>query len=521
METFLLFPGSSLVFLRVLLFSLLFFSSAGKSFLNNLMANRVGVDMPSSSSLSTTFSRLVPVSRSPTAQLSTQLLNRDTPQEYRPASTNQSRGTLEQQRTTELGFYFSALKYIYTACSRDQTLSSTVRDMYRLVTTLATEAIPESDAYLDSSTEKANIVRTIDRFVRETTSEYPTALRELSSRTHDTRLFRFHAHLGDYAGDLCKLLKDDKQSSSTILTGTWTQIVKKLDDCEERVASWNASGCKGPEPSCPERHRLEVRVQEIIDAGFTDLDLDLALFAIRSYARRNFIAHGGVLDIDQSKNFAGLANRIDIDDKLLEDILPDEEMPMVGHWRRLLTFFRSTHIRQTGDGGWERQEPLSIAPKSPAPSIGLLGRAVLCSQIELGKRRESNTRDGPPPANVRYDFSLYRRRSDPGQRGTKRPATGQSLGPSSVKRVKGLSYSPSLEAIQELGDDDAWSAAELQLKLHEFGAKLAQANPRRAAKVLRPQYLQLESELAQVKARTEKKMKERARMELKSKDFKA
>ena len=334
------------------------------------MANCVRVDMPSSS-LSSTFSRLIPVSRSPTALLTTRLRNRETPQEYRPASTNQSRGTLEQQRITELGDEMRAVISIYTACSRDQTLSSTVQDLYRLVTTLATEAIPESDAHLDSSIAKANVVRTIDRFVRETTSEYGTALRELSSRIHDTRLFRFHAHLGDYAGALCGQLKDGKQPFSSGLSGTWTKIVKALDDYEERAISWRASGCEGPEPSCPERDRLKVRVQEIIDAGNgTDLDLDLALFAIRAYARRNFIAHAGTLDLVQSSDFAGLANHIDNDDKILEDILPDEEMPMVGYWRRLLTYFRSSHIRHTGNGVWERQEHLRIAPKSPPPLTG-------------------------------------------------------------------------------------------------------------------------------------------------------
>lgn len=480
------------------------------------MANRVGVDMPSSS-LSSTFSRLVPVSRSPTALLTTQLRDRETPQEYRPTSTNQSRGTLEQQRTTELGDEMRAVQSIYTACSRDQTLSSTVQDLYRLVTTLATEAIPESDAHFDSSVDKANIVRTIDRFVRETTSEYGTALRELSSRTQDTRLFRFHAHLGDYAGNLCKLLKDEKQSSSNGLSGIWTEIVKALDDCEERVASWNASGCKGPEPSCPERDKLKVRVQEIIDAGFSDLDFDLALFAIRAYARRNFIAHGGTLDLDQSNDFAGLANHIDNDEKLLEDILPDEEKPMVGNWRRPLTYFRSSHIRQTGDGEWKRQEPLSITPKSPPPLTG----PVLRCQIELGERRESNSPDGPPPTNVKYDFGLYRSRSDPGKRGTKRPAMGQSPGRTSPKRVKGLFYSPSLEAIDEVPESEARSAASLQLELQAFGAKLAQADPRVAVRVFQPQMKQLESQLKQVKARLEKKKKERAREKLESKGSKA
>ena len=189
------------------------------------MANRVGIGMPSSN-LSRTFSRLVPVSRSPTAQLTTQLRNRETPAEYRPTSTNQSRDSLDQQRITELGDEMRAVQSIYTACVRDQTLSSTVQDLYRLVTTLAAEAIPESDEHLSSSIEKANVVRTIDRFVRETTSEYGTALRELSSRTHDARLFRFHAHLGDYAGALCKLLKESEQfPSSPPLSGPWIKIV--------------------------------------------------------------------------------------------------------------------------------------------------------------------------------------------------------------------------------------------------------------------------------------------------------
>ena len=116
------------------------------------MANRVGVDMLSSS-LSSTFSRLVPVSRSSTAQLTTQLRYRETPVEYRPTSTNQSCDTLDQQRTTELDNEMRAVQSIYTARVRDQNLSSTVQDLYRLMTTLAAEAIPNSDEHLGSSIE--------------------------------------------------------------------------------------------------------------------------------------------------------------------------------------------------------------------------------------------------------------------------------------------------------------------------------------------------------------------------------
>ena len=383
------------------------------------------------------------------------------------------------------------------------------------MTRLATEAIPESNEHLDSSIDKANTVRTIDRFVRETTLEYGNALRELSSRTHDTRLFRFHAHLGDYAADLCNRLKNDKQSSSKVLSRPWTKIVKALDGCEERAASWNASGCKGPEPSCPERDMLKVRVQELIDVGFSDLDLDLALFAIRAYARRNFIAHGGIIDLYQSNDYAGLANHSDKDEKLLDDILPDEEKPMVGNWRRLLTSYRSLHIRQTGDGKWERQEVLSVAPRSPTPMTG----PVLRTHFEVGNFRESDSRDGPPPTNVTYDLSLHRCRSDPVPKGIKRPATGQSPERPCFKRAKGPDYSPSLEAIDEIQEADAWSAADLQLKLQAVGARLANTNPSVAVKVFPQQIKLLEGQLQRVKVRIEKK-KEAVRKENESKGSK-
>ena len=478
------------------------------------MANRVGVDM-SSSNLSSTFSRLVPVSRSPTAQLTTQLRYRETPAEYRPTSTNQSCDILDQQRTTELGDEMRAVQSTYTACVRDQNLSSTVQDLYRLVTTLAAEAIPESDEHLGSSIEKANIVRTIDRFVRETTSEYGTALRELSSRTHDAGLFRFHAHLGDYAGAFCSLLKDSKHfHPSTTLSRPWTEIVEAIDKCQDLVTSWNANGCKGPEPSCPEMDLLEVRVQHLIKEGHTILDRDLALFAVRSYARRNFVMHGETFDLYQSKGFAGLANYIENDEKLLEDILPDEEKPMVGNWRRLLKFFRDIHIRQTGDGVWVGQTPLSVRALSP-PSLedkSRLAQAVMRSEIELGRKRESNSPDGPPPQNVKFVPGSLRRHSFSGRRSTKRYAIGQPPGHTSPKKAKGMFYTPDLEDVEaSFKDQDAWGVENIQCKLHTLGARLASASPSIAIKVFEPQVKQLEGELAWVKGKIEKERNERAK----------
>ena len=144
------------------------------------------------------------------------------------------------------------------------------------MTALATEAIPESDEHFDSSIEKASVVATIDQFGRETLLECRTNLCKLWSWTHDTRLRRFHPHLGDYAGDLLKLLIIEEWWKSFFLSAIWTMIVKTLDDYKEWIASWKTSGCKGLETSSPERDGLKVRVQEIIDAGFTDLKPGLA-----------------------------------------------------------------------------------------------------------------------------------------------------------------------------------------------------------------------------------------------------
>ena len=479
------------------------FSSPGKSLLNNLMANRVCVDMLGSHN-SSTFSRLIPVSRNPTVQLTTHFQHRETPAEYLPASPDQSWGTLDQQRTTELGNEMRAVQSTYTARIGDQGLSPTVRDLYCLVTTLAAEAVPQSDAHLDTSIEKANMVRTIDRYVRETTSDYNTVLRELSTRTQDTRLFRFHAHLGDYAAHVCNLLKEtDKESSIKVLARPWTNIVKALDAHKDRVTSWTARGCRDPEPTCSEMNAIESRVHQIVEAGTTELDTDLALFAIRSYARRNFIAHGGLYDL--SNDSVGLAEHVDKDDKLLEEILPDEEKPMVDNWRRLLMIRRNTHIRQAGSADWKAKDPLRVAPESPIRATGPAGRAILRSQIEMGLRRESNSPDGPPPTNVTFDPSSFRRHSDPGKR-PKRPAVEQPPEEPSLKKAKGLNYVPGLEAIPEdIKDQTAQEAEELQLQLHTLAAELAQTKPGQAVHVFQQQILDLETKLGRVRAGIEKR----------------
>ena len=129
-------------------------------------------------------------------------------------------------------------------------LSPNVQDMYRLVFDLAIEVVSESDEHLESSVEKANCILTVDRYIRE----IGNALRESSNRAHDLRLYRFHAHPGDYAGALCKSLKElweNKRKSSKSLSQPWTTILKTLDKHQDNVADWIASGRDGSKPWCP------------------------------------------------------------------------------------------------------------------------------------------------------------------------------------------------------------------------------------------------------------------------------
>lgn len=177
-------------------------------------------------------------------------------------------------------------------------------------------------------------------------------------------------------------------------------------------------------------------------------------------------------------------------------------------------FYRDLHIRQNSDGVWEGQPSLSLRALSPPPLEvkSRLAVAVLRSEIEMGRKRESNSPDGPPPQNVKFDPGSLRRRSDPERRGTKRCAMGQPPGHTSPKRARGMFYSSRLEAVENtIKDSDAWGVEKLQFNLYTLGAELASASPSGAAKVFQPQLKQLEGKLALVRGRVEKERNQRAK----------
>lgn len=105
---------------------------------------------------------------------------------------------------------------------------------------MAAEAVSGSDEILVGSIKPVNEIRCIDRYVRGTTSELSTIRRDLSSQTDDIRLFRFHAHLADYAGALCKPFKKSTQKS-LIKSQPWTIIVKAIDKDQADLVAWTTS----------------------------------------------------------------------------------------------------------------------------------------------------------------------------------------------------------------------------------------------------------------------------------------
>lgn len=375
-----------------------------------------------------TFSRLFPESRCLNFRHSNLLPCLRLPDEYRcPTSVDdQTFGFSESANSGNLLDEMRAVQSSYTACIEDQDLPSSTQDLYRLITKMAADAVSGSDEHPVIPAETVNAVRCIDRYVRETTSDRNTLQQDLKKRADDNRLFRLHAHLGDYAGALCE-----------------------------------------------------------------------ALFAARSYARRNFICHGGIFDLFQSNNFAGLAEYIEADDKALEDILPDEEKPMVDKYRKLLTFYRDSHIRKNGQGEWEKKAPPSSAGRLPNPSVRSWG-AELRTRIEMGMCRPSGL-SGPPPVNVSFSPSAFRRQSDPEHRGIKRPAVEQPPGQPCVKAARGNDYPHvRLETIGAITDSDARGLQRLQLDLHSLSAELAYRSPTKSNKVLKQQIEQVGEELAEV-----------------------
>ena len=100
------------------------------------------------------------------------------------------------------------------------------------------------------------------------------------------------------------------------------------------------------------------------------VDTDLALFAVRTYAKRNSLFHGRTFDLFMSERYAELALQLDIDDKNLESLLPDKERNLVDKYRSLISLHREIRIRKDRSGNWVKCQapPLEVPDQVLRPS---------------------------------------------------------------------------------------------------------------------------------------------------------
>ena len=223
----------------------------------------------------------------------------------------------------------------YTACVGHQDLPGSTRELYRLFARLAGFA-SGSDPHSFTTEDASDAIQCIDRYVMETALDINAVSRDLAIMTGDAELYRFHAAIGDYAQVLCDSLRE--ADAPPYLKQPWTILLPKLNDEERRLTAWEASSADLPRPQTPYMDALDVRVVSLVANGLTDLDIDLALFAARTYARRNSLFHGRTFDLFKSGKYAELAECLDMDENYLESLLPDQEKPLVGKYRRLICF---------------------------------------------------------------------------------------------------------------------------------------------------------------------------------------
>ncbi|KAL9123706.1 MAG: hypothetical protein Q9217_006890 [Psora testacea] len=409
-----------------------------------------------------TFSRLVPVSRSVAFQHPSPPRDRAVPAPC-PCLSSQSSGIPEEHQSTIADTVMATVQSSYTDAIGNQQLSPSTQELYRLVAKLAGYA-SGSDEHPFTPTDASDAVRCIDEFVRETASELNATSRDLSRMTEDT----------GSSGTMLQL---------AIILGTYRE--------EELLNGWEASDkTLAKRPKVPLIEALTERVNDLVDEGWNDLDLDLALFSVRAYARRCFVAHGDAYDLSASKKFADLADYLEADDNSLESLLPDEEKPLVDKYRRLLTLSRDVTSERTS-----------------------MSESAFRASIDMGRFRPPGI-DGPPPVPMEADLVSYRRHSVPvTPRGTKRPAEGQPSSQPRAKVARGLSYPnvrPATKA-NNMSDEDFGTLADLVEQTHCLADQLNLVSPKDAKKIFAETVPRLERGLKSARAAFEKETNHRAR----------
>ena len=464
-----------------------------------------------------TSSRLVPVSRSHVFSIPVPPRDR-----VMPALPAQSAGQPGLSSGTSSDNEMLTVMSRYTDCVGSQNLPEGTRDLYQLIARMASFA-SGSDVYPFTRTDASDAVRCIDRYVMETGSESRTTNLALSTMAGDAELYRLYAVVGDLAQKLCEDLKDS--ISAPLLKQQWTIILPKLDEEEGARTAWEASS-EAPRPERPKTPFMDVlalAVRTLNVNGMTDVDLDLALFAIRTYARRNSLFHGKSIDLLKSKRFAELARYLDLEESHLEGLLPDKEKASADKYRRLIKHFRSSSICLEGDRNWGQRQAPQLAlpqggPEEVPSSFRPLGEFALRASMEMGDHRPSGL-TGPPAPSVSFSPASLRRHTLAELRGTKRPAEEQPLALPRAKAARGLDFgAKKVQAeVPPFSDNDHLHLGRLQSRLHQLTDEITRVSPGKARKLFDEQVPQCEQVLKRAKGSLEKQARDQERKKRRSK----
>ncbi|KAL8859321.1 MAG: hypothetical protein Q9178_004259 [Gyalolechia marmorata] len=384
------------------------------------------------------------------------------------------------------------------------------QELRRLRSRLASFA-SGSDEQPFTPEEASDAVRCLDRYVAETASDR-NARSSLSTMAEGLEAYRFNAFIGDHAQVLCDLLKKEDEAP-VLLQHSWTTILPEVEKEKRQLAAWIASSGavpRAPRPCTSYTDALVWRVECLRDRGLMDVDTDIALFAVETYANRNSLFHGRTFDLFMSKRYAELASQLDLDDKKLESLLPDKERHLVDKYRSLITLHREIRICKDRSGNWVKRQapPLEVSDQFLRPS-----KEALRARLDHGDLRPPGLK-GPPPPSVSFSPTAFRRHTvSDREGGTKRPAEEQPPGQPLFKAARGLDYIvnsgiPKVVAKKtDMGDKDFEQLCKLCTKLHGMADALTREAPSDAKKIFERQIPELEQELKDARAATEKQVR--------------
>lgn len=207
------------------------------------------------------------------------------------------------------------------------------------------------------------------------------------------------------------------------LNGPWIDIARTLDKQEKEEAARGTSS--NVQSGSSVREEVEYCIKKLQDWGYKDIDVDTALLAMRTYARRNYICHGETRQMIEAKDFRAAAKILKHDNEHLDELLPEDEKHLADKYRAILSFYWRWYTYNN-----RAMELTLVKPSQPVKSITYKSRGSKkpLTDLHAGK--------GKPAASTRQRVSSQTpSRKSSGS--TKRPASEQAEEPPSKRRKSG------------------------------------------------------------------------------------